>query len=174
MKIHIKVFFFCFISFSLLVGCSLGSNENSSDDARYLNSGENAEEQTEAGVEGKIDQEKKGPDGKVTLPKDFPSDFPLPKDITITEVRDKSDEKRYSYSIQFDFDPNIDLEATFEMYQNYAESLDYIVVIGGEEYFAEGIFQYGATDSTSINNMFIVTIKPENAAYGSIELKVEK
>lgn len=108
------------------------------------------------------------------LPDGFPRDFPLPDPITITEVTDDSDEDRYSFGVRFTFDPNIDLDATFQMYDDYASGLEYNVIIGGEEYFADGIFQYGATSKFSASDMFVVTLKPEDGQFGDIQLKKSK
>lgn len=108
------------------------------------------------------------------LPDGFPSDFPLPSPITITEVTDDSDDAGYSFQIRFTFDPDIDLDATFQMYDDYASGLEYNVIIGGEEYFADGIFQYGATSKFSSADMFVVTLKPEDGQFGDIQLKVSK
>ncbi|HHY20513.1 MAG TPA: hypothetical protein GX525_01230 [Bacilli bacterium] len=107
----------------------------------------------------------------LTLPSGFPSDFPFPDNIKITNIEDASDEDRKSYSIKFDFDSDLDLEATFEMYNDYTKKIGYDVLIGGEEYFAEGIFQFGANKPMSVDDMFVVTIKIEDGKYGSIDLK---
>lgn len=110
----------------------------------------------------------------ITLPKEFPADFPLPEDIEITSVEDDSDEDRYSFEIRFNFNPNIDMDATFEIYKDYAEELEYNIIMGGEEYFADGIFQFGATSKFSTSDMFIVTLKPDGTTFGDIQLKVSK
>lgn len=110
----------------------------------------------------------------VALPDGFPPDFPIPENITITEVRDNSEGEQKNYTIRFDFDPKIDLESVFTLYNDYTEKLGYSVIIGGEEYFADGIFQYGATDPTSANNMFVVTLKPEDGTFGSIDVKAKE
>lgn len=110
----------------------------------------------------------------LTLPDGFPTDFPIPENITITEVQDNSEGDQKDYTIRFDFDPEIDLESIFELYNNYTEKVGYNVIIGGEEYFAEGIFQYGAHDPKSASNMFIITMKPEDGTFGSIDVKEEK
>lgn len=120
-------------------------------------------------------QESEAKAGKnLTLPSGFPSDFPFPDNIKFTKIEDSSDKERKSYFIEFDFDSDLDLEATFEMYNDYTKKIGYDVLIGGEEYFAEGIFQFGANKPMSVKDMFVVTIKIEDGKYGSIDLKTTK
>ena len=110
----------------------------------------------------------------LTLPDSFPADFPIPENITITEVEDDSDDEQHDYSIKFDFDPDIDLEALIKLYADYTEKVGYTVLIGGEEFFADGIFQYGSYDPKTASNMFAVTLKLEDGVYGSIDVKFLK
>lgn len=155
-------------------------NEQRSDVDQTEIDGDETESTTEAVSGNDVDDEEdedivtSESEGSLQLPEGFPKDFPLPDPITITEVRDESDEQRFSFVIRFSFDPEINLDETFAMYDDYAKNLDYTVVIGGEEYYADGIFQFGATDIKSVNNMFVVTLKPEGATYGDITLKLEK
>lgn len=107
----------------------------------------------------------------LALPDGFPADFSIPKNITITEVQDHLDGDGKSYTIRFDLDPDIDLEALFKLYADYTKKLGYNVLLDVEEYFADGIFQYGAHDPNSASNMFVVTLKPEDGTFGSIDLK---
>ena len=145
----------------LFVACgsdSDGGKEQVADDASRTEESDNKDEK-------KAD---------VTLPDGFPTGFPIPEDITITEVQDNSEGDQKDYTIRFDFDPEIDLESVFELYNDYTEKLGYNVLLGGEEYFADGIFQYGAHDPKSASNMFIITLKPEDGTFGSIDVKEEK
>lgn len=154
----------------LITGCGDKDNANSKEE-------ETVETETEMDVES-IDEEEEietsVSEDDLSLPEGFPSDFPLPDPMTITEVSDHSDDDHYDYVIRFSFDPDIDLDALFTKYDNYAKNLDYNIVIGGEEYFADGIFQFGATDIMSVKNMFVVTLKPEGSTYGDITFKLEK
>lgn len=108
------------------------------------------------------------------LPTGFPSDFPLPENIKLTKVEENSEGDTLDFDIRFEFNPSLDLNATFEMYNNYAQELDYTIIIGGDQYFAEGVFQFGATSKLSASNMFIVTLKPEGTTFGSVVLKISK
>lgn len=107
------------------------------------------------------------------LPDGFPSDFPIPEAFKITEATDNSDGDREKYTIRFTFDPALDLEPIFEVYDDYANKLGYNILLGGEAFFAEGIFQYGAHDPKSASNMFVVTLQ-EGGDYGSIDYSKEK
>lgn len=122
-----------------------GVTESNEEDAS-VSASESQDANQEAAEPSEEETDQSGED--LTLPDNFPADFPLPENIVITEVDDDSDDEEYSYSIQFTFDPNIDLDATFEMYSNYAEQVGYNTAIGGEEYFADGIFQYGGSHIT--------------------------
>lgn len=109
-----------------------------------------------------------------TLPADFPADFPFPETSVITKVEDDSEGDQGSYSITFDFDPDIDLEKMSDMYKAYSEKLGYTIILGGEEFFAKDIFQFGATDPKSTSNMFVITMRVVDNQYGSIDLQRKK
>lgn len=117
--------------------------------------------------------EKKEESKSATLPDTFPSDFPIPETFKITEVQDTSDNDRAKFTIRFTFDPALDLQPIFDMYDDYSNQLGYNILIGGEAFFAEGIFQYGAHDPKSANNMFVVTLQ-EGGDFGSIDYSKEK
>lgn len=109
-----------------------------------------------------------------SLPDGFPADFPFPPDITITEVRDESEGDQKSYTIRFTFNPDMDLEPVFDMYTDYTEKIGYEPMLEGEEFFKDGIFQYAALKEMSTSNMYVVTLKPADGTYGSIDLKYKK
>lgn len=165
------VFFLCFITIAFLGGCG-DTESNATEDATAetpaeteddVNTNEEEEEATASGITESL-----------VLPDGLPSDFPLPNPMTITEVNDKSDDSVYSYEIRFTFAPNIDMDETFAMYDDYAKGLGYNIIIGGEEYFADGVFQFGATSKFSTSDMFVITLKPDGDTYGDITFKLTK
>lgn len=147
---------------TLLVAC--GTNENL---AEKVDSSEKVEEQET--TDNKAEKAEK--QSEVRLPDDFPEDFPIPQEFTITSVEDDSEGKSQHYKIDFDFDPEMNMEPIFELYKEYSEQLGYNVLLGGEEYFAEDIFQYGAHDPKSASNMFIITMGTKDNVYGNIDLR---
>lgn len=109
-----------------------------------------------------------------SLPKGFPEDFPFPDNITITEVMDDSEGDQKNFTIRFTFDPDMDLDPVFEMYESYREKIGYESVLDGEEYFADGIYQFAATLPSSPSDMFVITMQPTGKTYGSIDLKYKE
>lgn len=164
------IFFFCFITIVFIVGCG----ETESDATVKVTAGTPAD--TEADVKTNEEEEATGSETteSLALPEGLPSDFPLPNPMTITKVNDQSDDSKYSYEIRFTFDPNMDMDQTFAMYDDYAKGLGYNIIIGGEEYFADGVFQFGATSKFSTSDMFIITLKPDGNTFGDITFKSTK
>lgn len=134
------------------------------------NDGNNKEANQEVEASAPNNDEVEQP-SSTTLPADFPDDFPFPDGITITEVRDDSDGSQKDFTIRFTFDPDIDFDSVSEIYESYRNKIGYEPVIEGEEFFAEGIYQFAAMAHSTPNEMFIITMQPTGETYGSIDLK---
>jgi|SRR5699024_2223604 len=161
-----QLFIMIFAAVMLLAAC--GDNN-----ATAKNDGNNSEANQEVEASATNNDEVEQP-SNTTLPADFPDDFPFPDNITITEVMDNSEGDQRNFTIRFTFDPDMDLDPVFEMYDAYREINGYKSIADGEEYFAEGIFQYGAMLPSSPSGMFIITMQPTDKTYGSIDLKYKE
>lgn len=158
----ILLFLLTMILSIFLVAC--GATDNT---AEKTTTQENIEEQETVDN----NEEKAEKQSDMTLPDGFPKDFLIPDEFTITDVEDESEGNDKHYSIDFDFDPALDMESVFNLYKAYSEEIGYNVLIGGEEFFAEDIFQYGAHDPKSASNMFIITMSTKKNVYGNIDLR---
>lgn len=156
---------------SLLAAC--GSTKDDSEQTSSNAAESDVDDNNEATNKDESTTEEKDKQTDITLPADFPSDFPFPDNITITEVRDNSEGDKKDFTIRFTFDPDMDLEAVFKMYDEYTDKIGYKSSVEGEEYFAEGIFQYAARQPSTLN-MYVITMQPTGNTYGSIDFKFEK
>src|SRR5699024_7591146 len=133
----------------LLVGCG-------TDNTVKKNDGNNNDSNQEVEASTANNDEVEQPTS-TTLPAGFPADFPFPDDITIIEVTDDSEGSQKDFTIRFTFDPDMDLDAVFEMYEAYRDKIGYKPVIEGEEYFTEGIYQFAAILPPPPGDMFVIT-----------------
>lgn len=143
------------------------------DDSATKNDGSNNNANQEVEASTTNNEEVEQP-ANTTLPAGFPDDFPFPDDITITEVIDNSEGSKKNFTIRFTFDPDMDLDPVFEMYESYRDKIGYESVLDGEEYFTDGIYQFAAILRSSPSDMFIVTMQPTDKTYGSIDLKYKE
>lgn len=143
------------------------------DDFATKNEGNNNDANHEVETSATNNNEVEQP-ASTTLPTGFPEDFPFPDDITITEVMDNSEGSQKNFTIRFTFNPDMDLEPVFEMYESYRDKIGYESVLDGEEYFTDGIYQFSAMLRSSPSDMFIITMQPTDKTYGSIDLKYKE
>lgn len=163
MKKTLLLFLFSILLSVILVGC--GAENDATKAANETEQETDKEENGEAETKDAAN---------TTLPDGFPEDFPIPDEFTITKVKDKSNEDKNHYSLDFDFDPSLDMEPIFDLYKAYSEEVGYNIVAGGEEFFAEDIFQFGANDPKSARNMFMITLGTVDKIYGNIDVRFAK
>lgn len=106
----------------------------------------------------------------MSLPDNFPGDFPLPEGMIITKINDKSDEDKIDYYIDFDL-KEIDTDVVFDIYRAYVEKVDYFVQKDGELKNLEDVYQFAAYESAK--DMFVITLRPKENN-GVIQLINEK
>lgn len=165
-----KMFLLLISSILLSIGLVACGSDNNAPEATNVSENEVAE----VSVTDNEEEAEKEDAVSTTLPDGFPADFPIPDEFTITKVKDKSNEKKNHYSVDVDFDPAMDMEPVFDLYKAYADELGYNIVAGGEEFFAEDIFQFGASDPKSASNMFIITLGTVDNVYRNIDVRFEK
>lgn len=165
MKKLLALLFPSLLMVGLLVGCGDLSDDRQEDRTKTGEAKESRE------VEREEKEEKRE---SVSLPDFFPKDFPFPDNITVTEVKDRSDDDGWHVVVDFNFDPGLDMNAVTQMYEKYTNEIEYEILIGGEEFFGEGIYQFGAHAKMSASDMFVVTMTPEDGDYGSVDWRKNK
>lgn len=164
MRKLLSVLLLIFSVSTLLIACGSDDQEIQKDKDVAAET-DSSKEEVEKNDEPEPDDSNEAGDD-LTLPAEFPTDFPFPDGTEFTDIDADSED------VQFIFDTEIDLDATFEMYNEYAESKGYNIIIGAEAIFADNIFQM-ATDLTA-DESFLVTLKPDEGTYGSVKVKTQE
>lgn len=152
----------------MLVACS-----ESNDESSHIKSDNNNSDDTTESIDNKEgnlsdnDKSKQDAAEDLSLPDNFPGDFPLPEGIIITKINDKSDEDALDYYIDFDL-KEIDTDVVFEIYREYVEKIDYFVQKDGELENLDDVYQFAAYESSK--DMFVITLRPKEDN-GVIQIK---
>lgn len=166
-KLTIAFLFFLGVCF-ILVACSENGDKSSHTKSDNNNSADTTE--TNDNKKEKLsdnDTSKQDAAENLSLPDNFPGDFPLPEGMIITKISDDSDEDTIDYYIDFDL-KEIDTDVIFEMYREYVEKVDYFVQKDGELKNLDDVYQFAAYESSE--DMFVITLRPEEDN-GVIQIK---
>ncbi|WP_153726736.1 hypothetical protein [Salinibacillus xinjiangensis] len=93
----------------------------------------------------------------LSLPDDFPSDFPLPDGAKIISIQTMTEDGKKAHSVTFQFQG--DIEATFETYKSFAEEKGYTIA---SEMKMDGMYMLSAGDENG-NGGFNVNLYEEES-----------
>ncbi|OZU87528.1 hypothetical protein CIL03_15660 [Virgibacillus indicus] len=104
----------------------------------------------------------------VTLPEDFPSEFPFPEEIKLTAVQTVTDAETKTYMIHYEYDQ--DLESISAIYKEYAESKGYTISL---EQKMENSYNLNAGDDEGKGFSAYLGYLEENTAMISVTSPME-